>query len=89
MNKLIENIIGIHGVPRSGTNWLGQIFNSQPNVNFKFQPLFSYAFKDYLDENSTEEEIQQFFEEIAISDNYFLSLKDTVIHQNYPDYYTS
>jgi len=86
MNKLIENIIGIHGVPRSGTNWLGQIFNSHLDVNFKFQPLFSYAFKDYLDENSTKEEIQQFFEEIAISDDYFLNLKDPVIHQNYPDF---
>ncbi len=89
MNKQIEKIIGIHGVPRSGTNWLGQIFNSHPDVNFKFQPLFSYAFKDYLDENSTKEEIQQFFKQIAISDNYFLNLRDPVIHQNYPDFYKS
>lgn len=86
MNKLSKgiNIIGIHGVPRSGTSWLAQIYNSHPNVNFKFQPLFSYAFKDYLDDKSSREKIQQFFEEIAISDDYFLNLKDPVIHQNYP-----
>ncbi len=86
MNKLSNDngIIGIHGVPRSGTSWLAQIFNSHPDVNFKFQPLFSYAFKDYLDHSSSRERIQQFFEEIAVSDDYFLNLRDPIIHQNYP-----
>ena len=86
MKMILENknIIGIHGVPRSGTSWLAQIFNSHPDVNFKFQPLFSYAFKDYLNEHSSAFEIERFFEEIAISDDYFLNLKDPVIHQNYP-----
>ncbi|RLD85930.1 MAG: hypothetical protein DRJ02_09495 [Bacteroidetes bacterium] len=88
MNKPEEHmdIIGIHGVPRSGTNWLGQLFNSHPDVNFKFQPLFSYAFKDYLNEHSSTADIKRFFEEIAASDDYFLNLRDPVIHQNYPDF---
>ena len=39
-----KHIVGVHGVPRSGTSWLGQILNASKKVNFKFQPLFSYAF---------------------------------------------
>ena len=42
-----DRIISIHGVPRSGTSWLGQILDSSPKVRYKFQPLFSYAFKKY------------------------------------------
>ena len=43
--------IAIHSAPRSGSSWLGQILNSSPKVCFRFQPLFSYAFKDYLNDN--------------------------------------
>ncbi|MCV2216442.1 sulfotransferase family protein [Thauera sp. Sel9] len=48
MNK----IIWIAGMPRSGTNWIGQIFASHPSVRYKLCPLFSYDFKDALDEHS-------------------------------------
>ena len=57
--------IAIHSVPRSGSSWLGQILNSSPKVCFRFQPLFSYAFKDYLNEKSSQEDIMTFFEQIA------------------------
>ena len=79
-----RKVIGIHGVPRSGTSWLAQIVNSCEDVRFKFQPLFSYEFKDRLDLSSTPEEISQFFNDIFNSDNYFLNLKDPVLHKNYP-----
>ena len=36
------------GVPRSGTSWFGELFNSSPRVAYRFQPLFSYAFKDAI-----------------------------------------
>lgn len=65
--------IAIHSVPRSGSTWLGNIFNSHPHVCFKLQPLFSYAFKNYLHENSTSEEIQSFFGEIASSEDSFIN----------------
>jgi Sulfotransferase domain len=64
--------IAIHSVPRSGSSWLGQIFNSSPDVIFKFQPLFSYAFKDYLNEKSTSQEIDKFFIEISNRNDEFL-----------------
>mgnify|MGYP000005056777 CR=1 FL=1 len=53
--------VAIHGVPRSGTSWLGAIFDSSPNVCFKNQPLFSYKLKGYLNERSTKEKINRFF----------------------------
>ena len=56
--------IAIHSVPRSGSTWLGQIFNSSSLVIYKYQPLFSYAFKGRLSPQSTNNKIVQFFDEI-------------------------
>ncbi|MDH5934310.1 hypothetical protein, partial [Vibrio splendidus] len=53
--------VAIHSVPRSGSSWLGEIINSSPQVNYSFQPLFSYEFKSYLNENSSLENINNFF----------------------------
>lgn len=76
--------IAIHSVPRSGSSWVGQIFNSSADVNFKFQPLFSYAFKDYLDTSSSLEEINTFFELISKSEDPFLLQQDKVDQGIYP-----
>lgn len=81
-----QNIIGIHGVPRSGTSWLGQIFNSSPNVAFRFQPLFSYAFKDRLNQFSSTAEIKKFFKDIYLSQDDFLLQKDKIALGAYPDF---
>lgn len=62
----------IHGVPRSGTSWLGEIFNSHPSVCYKFQPLFSYALKDYLTTASSRAEIDRFFRLLAGTQDAFL-----------------
>ncbi len=40
--------IAVFGCPRSGTSWLGQIFNSEPGVQYRYQPLFSHEFKDWF-----------------------------------------
>lgn len=53
--------IAIHGVPRSGTTWVGEIINSSPNTAYRYQPLFSYAHKDFLTAASTKTEINDFF----------------------------
>lgn len=76
--------IAIHSVPRSGSSWIGQIFNSSPDVNFKFQPLFSYAFKDYLNEESTKNDINIFFRLIADSFDQFLLQQDKIDKGIYP-----
>ncbi len=70
--------IAIHSVPRSGSTWLGNIFNSHPNVVFKYQPLFSYGFKGYITEDSNNERINTFFEEIAKTDDAFMDQKKAI-----------
>ena len=64
--------IAIHGVPRSGTSWLGEIFNSSPHTIYKFQPLFSYKFKDFLTSSSNREDIQKFFNLLAQTQDDFI-----------------
>ncbi|MES9945069.1 MAG: sulfotransferase [Candidatus Thiodiazotropha sp.] len=57
--------VAIHGAPRSGTTWIGEVINSSPNTIYKFQPLFSYAHKDFLTPASTKQDIQEFFYRLA------------------------
>lgn len=64
--------IAIHSVPRSGSTWLGEILNSSPNVKYCFQPLFSYKFKDYLDERSPPKDIDNFFSMLGETDDEFV-----------------
>lgn len=67
-----KNRIAVHGVPRSGTTWLGEILNSSPQTIYRYQPLFSWAFKHYLGTDSADATIERFFEEIAESRDPFL-----------------
>lgn len=82
----IASILGIHGVPRSGTSWLAQIFNASSVVALRFQPLFSYSFKDRIDLNSSTEQINLFFQQIWASDHPFINMKDPKIHKGYPEF---
>jgi hypothetical protein len=68
------NKIAIHSVPRSGSTWLGEIFNSSPHTIYRYQPLFSYALKDYLSNSSSREDIESFFAELVkIKDDDFMN----------------
>ena len=58
---MFQKIIAAIGMPRSGTSWLGQIFDSSPQVAFRLSPLFSYALKNIVTEHSNEAEYQQMF----------------------------
>jgi hypothetical protein len=64
--------IAIHSVPRSGSTWLGEILNSSPDVKYYFQPLFSYKFKDFLDESSLKEEVDRFYSMLNDTDDVFV-----------------
>ena len=59
-----NTIVSIHGAPRSGTSWVGQIFESSPDVRYKFQPLFSYAFKERVNLNSSSNDLAYYFNAI-------------------------
>ena len=66
-----NKIISIHGAPRSGTTWIGQIIDSSPNIRYKYQPLFSDSFKDRLNVRSSVDEIRNFFDELySFKDEY-------------------
>lgn len=72
----MKNVVWINGMPRSGTSWLSQIFDSHINVSFKLSPLFSYAYKDYIDEYSPKSKWEDLFEKVFFS-------KDEFINQTY------
>ncbi len=82
------NRIAIFGVPRSGTTWLSQIFNSHPDVALRFQPLFSYGHKGRLDEHSSAKDISSFFDEILHSTDAF-SLMTSEMQKDYPRFQKS
>jgi hypothetical protein len=68
-----RRVISIHGAPRSGTTWLGSIFDSQSDVAYRFQPLFSYRFKDRIKPDSSADDIHTFLMELyAVNDDPFI-----------------
>ncbi len=68
----MTNKIAIHSVPRSGSTWLGSIFNSCPQVIYKYQPLFSYAMKGFLNQNSSAQDIHDFFQKLSTMEDDFM-----------------
>jgi hypothetical protein len=65
-------IIALWGPPRSGTTWLGQIFDSHPTVAYRYQPLFSYRFKNAVSTESPPAAMENFLTELAASDDDFV-----------------
>jgi hypothetical protein len=69
---MIKNIIWLTGMPRSGTTWLSQIFASHPDIRVKFCPLFSYSFKNALDETATGDEWQELFSKVFVTEDEYM-----------------
>lgn len=68
----VSNIIAIHGAPRSGTSWLGQLFNSSPQVAYRYQPFFSYAFRGRIDSCSDVASLRSFFTDLLATEDEFV-----------------
>lgn len=83
---MYKNIVAIVGMPRSGTSWLGQIFDSSPNVAYRLEPIFSYAFKNVVDENSAREDYIKLFDCIYASQDAFLLQRDKRKSGKYPTF---
>jgi hypothetical protein len=64
--------IAIHGVPRSGTTLVGELINSSPAVCYKYQPIFSYALKDFIGPTSPADVIDSFFTALETTTDPFL-----------------
>jgi hypothetical protein len=45
---MTRDSLALFGCPRSGTSWLGQLFNHHEAVAYRYQPLFAYEFKDWF-----------------------------------------
>jgi LPS sulfotransferase NodH len=65
-------VIGLHGAPRSGTTWIGQIFNSAPEAAFRFQPFFAHAFRSRVDAARSAADLDQILKDIAATDDDFI-----------------
>lgn len=84
MTDSYRTIVALIGMPRSGTSWLGQLFDSSPDVAYRLEPIFSYAFKNVVDEHSTKEEYNNFFDGIYHSQDDFLLQTDKRVAGTYP-----
>lgn len=72
------NKVAIFSVPRSGSSWVGQIFNSHPEIIFRFQPNFAYSFNYCLSENDSEKDINIFFKELINTNDAFVKGELTI-----------
>lgn len=85
---MFKKIVVIVGMPRSGTSWLSQILDSSPQTRFKLSPIFSYAFKNAVNENSSKQDFQRLFEGVYETENEFLDQKSKREKGEYPNFET-
>jgi hypothetical protein len=81
---LFKKIVVIKGMPRSGTSWLSQIFDSSPQVRFRLSPLFSYELKNYVDEKSPLADWEYVFQKAYDSDSDFMNQTEQRKAGGYP-----
>ncbi len=83
----IKKIIGIFGMPRSGTSFVAQIFDSHPEVAFRMEPIFSYALKNSVNEHATKAEFESFFEKaFNAKDDVFMNQLENRAKGIYPTF---
>ena len=81
----IKKVIAIFGMPRSGTSFLGQIFDSSPQVAYRLEPIFSYKLKNMVNDKSTKEDFLAFFEKAFDShDDDFMNQTEKRKKGHYP-----
>ncbi len=78
--------VAIFGVPRSGTSWLGQIFNSSPNVVYRYQPIFAYSFDESLTAESSQKEITHFHEKLLQTNDDFVCQRQNISGNQTPTF---
>lgn len=80
-----EHLIAIHGAPRSGTTWLGQLFNAHESVAYRYQPFFSHALRGRVSEASQQGEWQAFFRQLAqTTDDFVLQRGEAKLARSQP-----
>ena len=69
----LERPIFLLGMPRSGTTWLSQIFESAPDFIVRLSPPYSYAYRGRLTEASTRKDWQEVLKGAFASNDTFLT----------------
>lgn len=82
-----KRIISVHSAPRSGSTWLAQIFNSHPDVRYKYQPLKSQSFGGAIHQYSSKLEMERFFEEVYHYEDDYLDQNFQKKRGEVPDYF--
>ena len=72
MNPQAQQVIAVHGAPRSGTSWLGQLFNSHPQVAYRYQPFFSYAFRGRVTTATPADALRSFLDDLLATNDDFV-----------------
>jgi hypothetical protein len=67
--------VSLHSAPRSGSTWLQSIFESHPSIKTIYQPLFSYAFKNRLSLESSQEDFLSFMSDLYQTNDDFCCMK--------------
>ena len=83
---MFNRIVLLTGMPRSGTSWLSQIFDSCPQVRFRLSPLFCYEFKNYVNEKSPKKDWDYVFRGAYASENEFMNQTERRRAGQYPNF---
>lgn len=74
------------GMPRSGTSWLSQIFDSNKNTKLRLSPLFSYAFKNAVNEKSSKNDWNILLEKVYKAEDDFMNQTVRKNKGEYPNF---
>lgn len=69
---MYSRLAAITGMPRSGTSWVSQIFDSSPSVRYRLSPLFSHEFKNQVGTDASRADWERVFRGSYVSDNEFM-----------------
>jgi len=73
MTADLDEPVFLLGMPRSGTTWLSQIFESARDFVVRLSPPYSYAFRDRLTEASRREDWHEVLQGAISSEDAFLT----------------
>jgi hypothetical protein len=85
MNSL-KYAVYVAGVARSGSSWIAQLLNSSPDVLFRFQPFFSYDFKDRINEDSNSADYSCLLQDMYKTETEFLTQAGKQESGEYPKF---
>ena len=81
---MFKKIIFLSGMPRSGTSWISQVFDSSPQVRFRLSPIFSYELKNSVNENSVRRDWETLFKKAYFSKSEFMDQTNRRVAKEYP-----